>query len=80
MSGDGSTQGSKDSQVGAEQEPSLKSGEVRLPHRPYRGIPALLDWIEEAEAVNRAAAAKLQVVVLVVVFILLFLARLGLAP
>jgi hypothetical protein len=80
MSGEGSTQGSRYSQDDAEREPPGECGEVRPPGPPRRGIPALLDWIEEAEAVNRGVAARLQVVVLVVVFILLLLVRLGCAP
>ena len=80
MSRDGSTRGPKDPQAIAECEVPGRSGKVPLPRPPRRGIPGLLDWIEEAEAVNRAAVARLQVAVLVAILILLLLARLGLAP
>jgi hypothetical protein len=77
MPGDGSVRGSKESRVGPECGPSEDSGKVRLPLRPRRGIPALLDWIEEAEAVNRAAAARMLAAVLILLLLLLILARLG---
>ena len=80
MSGDASTPGSKEPQGVAGQKAYGKSRHVRLPGRPRRGVPALLDWIDEAEAINRAAAARLQVAVLIAVFILLLLARLGYTP
>ncbi len=71
---------SKDALVGAASERPGGVEQVRLPWRPRRGIPALLDWIEEAEAVNRPMAARLLVAALIPILILVALTRLGCVP
>ena len=80
MAGNGSTRGSKAPQVDAEQSTSVKTSTVSFRQRACRGIPGLLDWIEEAEIVNRRFTARLQIAILAVVLVLLLLARFGCAP
>jgi len=80
MPEDSSVRGSKESPVGAASErPGGKKPTYR-PCRPRRGVPALLDWIEEAEAVNRPVVTRLLVAALIAAFITLLLVRFGCTP
>lgn len=63
-----------------EENPFLVGIDGQSCRRSGRGIPALLDWIDEAEAVNRVPAAILSIAVLISAFALLLAVRLGWLP
>ena len=80
MPSDPSTGVPQDSEIGRNAEPSTVGAGRHLCRCSRRGIPALLEWIEEAKAVNRAPETRILTAALIAVFILLALTRLGWAP
>jgi len=80
MSSDRSMGVPQGSETGREGKPSPVAAKRRPFRRSCRGIPALLDWIEEAEAVNRTSASNILITVLIVVVAVLTATRLGWLP
>jgi hypothetical protein len=80
MSSDRSMGVRQGSQTGREGKPSPVGAKQHPSRRSRRGVPALLDWIEEAEAVNHTSAANILIAVLIVVVAVLTATRLGWLP
>jgi hypothetical protein len=74
---DPSTGVPQDSETGRNAEPSPVGAGGHPCRRSRRGVPALLEWIEEAKAVNRGLETRILIAALIAVFIVLVLTRLG---